>query len=103
MNEVQRLAGFRQRRFDLPRDTQAGCAGAVNDDALIRQFGSGYAQCAEQSGQRHRAGALYVVVERQRVVAVAFQNFQRLVFAEVLPTAAMRLEKCRVPRRRIRR
>ena len=56
-----------------------------NPDALLAELLIADAQGAEQPGQRHGARTLYVVVERQDPVAVAVEDLQCGVFAEVFP------------------
>ena len=74
-----------QGRLDLPRDPEPGGARAVNHDPLIGELLALDPERGEDAGQGNGTGTLNVVVERQHPVAVALQDGEGVVLAQVLP------------------
>ena len=67
------------------RDAHSRRAGAVNDDALVGEFGVGGRHCRQDGCDYHAGGALDVVIEGRDLVAVAVQDAVCVAGREVFP------------------
>ena len=67
------------------RDAHSRRAGAVNDDALVGEFGVGGRHCRQDGCDYHAGGALDVVIEGRDLVAVAVQDAVCVARREILP------------------
>ncbi len=81
--------GLRRTLGDHRRDGQVGdagrgLAGAHEQDLLVGELAAGDAQRRDDARERHRRGALDVVVERADALAVPLQQPERVVVGEVL-------------------
>ena len=85
---VDRQALQRHGLADQLGDAGGGRAAAEEQEPLLGQFLSGDAQRREDPGQRHRGGALDVVVVGADLVAVARQDRHRVDVGEILPLEA---------------
>ena len=72
------------RGDDEVGDAGRGLAGAEEQDRLVVQLAAGHAQRREQAGERHRGGALDVVVEGADLVAIFVQQTEAVVVGEIL-------------------
>ena len=83
--DVLRHAGDDHRVADLVRDADARGAGAVDDDAVLRERDAADVARGQDGCEAHGPGALHVVVEGECLVAVAVEDAARVRRAEVLP------------------